>query len=111
MQPPERALNGDGDLSPSAEPPRQPRPWVLVIWPAFLMACILEALVFAVVDPSEVHWPGHSLQPTRQGIYTVAFFCFWLIAMAGNSLVLWLTQPLNDRPGNQPAQVKDRPAD
>ena len=28
--------------------------WVLVTWPSFLAACLLEALVFSAVDPSEV---------------------------------------------------------
>ena len=107
MQAPEREINGDVGLVASPETPRQPRPWLLVIWPAFLMACLLEALVFAVVDPSEVHWPGHTIQPTRQGIYTAAFFSFWLIAMAGSSLVLWLSQP----PDHPSRQVNGRPAD
>ena len=76
-----------------ANEPRKTGPWVLVIWPAFLAACLLEALVFAAVDPGEVHWPGQLLQPTRQGIYTVAFFSFWLITMGCSGLVLWLAKP------------------
>ncbi len=67
--------------------------WVLITWPAFLAACLLEALVFAVVDPSEVHW---SAQPSRQAVYTAAFFSFWVIAMACSSLVLWLSKPPRD---------------
>ncbi len=67
--------------------------WVLIAWPAFLAACLLQGLVFAVIDPAEVHWPGQSAQPSRQAIYTVAFFLFWLIAMACSSLVLWLSRP------------------
>ena len=67
--------------------------WVLIIWPAFLAACLLEALVFAMIDPGEVHWLGHQLQMSRQGVYTAAFFCFWLIAMGSNALVLWLNTP------------------
>ena len=73
--------------------------WVLITWPAFLAACLLEALVFSMVDPGEVHWLGHPLEASRQAVYTVAFFCFWLIAMASNGLVLWLHKPaqmLND---------------
>ena len=76
------------------------RRWVLVLWPAFLAACLLEALVFSMIDPGEVHWPGQMPQPTRQGVYTVAFFCFWLITMASSYLALWLARPesqLNDR--------------
>ncbi|UUZ63252.1 hypothetical protein LP414_27050 [Polaromonas sp. P1(28)-13] len=68
------------------------RYWALVIWPAFLAACLLEALVFAMVDPGEVHWPGPTFQPSRQGVYTMAFFTFWLISMACSGLVLWLAK-------------------
>jgi hypothetical protein len=66
--------------------------WVLVVWPAFLAACLLEALVFAMVDPGELHWPGYYFQATRQGVYTMAFFAFWLITMACSALVLWLAK-------------------
>jgi len=66
--------------------------WVLVIWPAFLAACLLEALVFAMVDPGELHWPGDFFQATRQGVYTMAFFAFWVITMACSALVLWLAR-------------------
>ncbi len=69
---------------------RTARRWVLVTWPAFLAACILEALVFSMVDPGEVHWPGQVSQAARQGVYTVAFFCFWLVSAACSYLVLWL---------------------
>lgn len=67
--------------------------WVLITWPAFLAACLLEALVFSMVDPGEIHWLGHQLEASRQAVYTTAFFCFWLIAMASNALVLWLHKP------------------
>lgn len=66
--------------------------WGLVVWPAFLAASLLEALVFSMVDPGELHWPGFLFQATRQGVYTMAFFAFWLIVMACSSLVLWLAQ-------------------
>ena len=42
-----------------------------VIWPAFLVAGILEMLVFAMVDPQDLHWAGQPLDLSRQGIYTV----------------------------------------
>lgn len=72
------------------------RRWVLVIWPAFLAACLLEALVFSAVDPSEVNWPGQTVQPSRQAVYTAAFFSFWLIVMVCSALVLWLNKPPRD---------------
>ena len=54
---------------------------------------MLEALVFAMVDPGEMHLPGYFFQATRQGVYTIAFFAFWLITMACSALVLWLSRP------------------
>jgi hypothetical protein len=48
-----------------------------IAWPAFLAACALQAIVFAVVDPMELDWFGHPLPWSRQGIYAVAFFLFW----------------------------------
>ena len=78
------------------EKSRKVKRWVLITWPAFLAACLLEALVFSAVDPSEVHWPGQVVQPSRQTVYTAAFFSFWLIAMACSSLVLWLHKAPRD---------------
>jgi hypothetical protein len=75
---------------------RDVKHWVLITWPSFLAACLLEALVFAAVDPSEVHWPTQASQPSRQAVYTAAFFSFWVIAMACSSLVLWLGKPPRD---------------
>lgn len=79
---------------------------VLVMWPAFLAACIFEALVFSMVDPGEVHWPGQASQPARQGIYTVAFFCFWLISAACSWLVLWLDKGIKAEQGQQGGVTK-----
>jgi len=36
---------------------------VLILWPSFLTACLLEGMVFAMVDPGEVHWSGLVPQP------------------------------------------------
>jgi len=67
--------------------------WLLVVWPAFLAACLLVALVFSMVDPNEVHWFGNSLQPSRQTVYSIAFLVFWMVSMACSGLVLWLSSP------------------
>ena len=82
--------------NPDVVASRSVKRWVLITWPAFLAACLLEALVFAAVDPGEVHWPGSAVQPSRQAVYTAGFFSFWLIAMACSSLVLWLNKPPQD---------------
>lgn len=61
-----------------------------VVWPSFLMAGVLEILVFAMVDPQLLHWFGQSVQLSRQGIYTVTFFVFWLVTMLSSALTALL---------------------
>ena len=59
-----------------------------IAWPAFLMAGVLEMLVFALVDPQDLHWFGQPLALSRQGAYTVAFFAFWAITMVATGVAL-----------------------
>ena len=50
-----------------------------IIWPAFLMAGVIEALVFSVVDPASLHWfGGEPIDWPVQAVYTAGFFMFWL---------------------------------
>lgn len=85
-----------------------------IAWPAFLMAGVLEMLVFAMVDPQDLHWFGQAVQLSRQGVYTVAFFVFWVITMLSSGLTTLLAispfevnrcpLPENDRPDGCPKQ-------
>lgn len=71
-----------------------------ILWPAFLMAGVLEALVFALVDPSELQWPGGApIEASRQAVYTLAFLAFWaVIAAAGAITALLLRHADGDPP-------------
>jgi hypothetical protein len=64
-----------------------------IAWPSFLMAGVLEILVFAMVDPQDLQWFGQAVQLSRQGIYTVAFFAFWLVTMLSSALTVLLAIP------------------
>lgn len=64
-----------------------------VVWPSFLMAGALEILVFAMVDPQDIHWFGQSVQLSRQGIYTIAFFAFWFVTLLSSALTALLAIP------------------
>ena len=85
-----------------------------IAWPAFLVACILEVLVFAMVDPQDLHWFGQPIEVSRQGVYTVSFFVFWAISMVASGLTTLLSMspfevnrcplPTNDRPDGCPKQ-------
>lgn len=85
-----------------------------IVWPAFLLACVLEALVFMMVDPRDLHWFGQPIGLSPQGVYSVAFFVFWIIAMLSSALTTLLSMspfevnrcPLtaDDRPDGCPKQ-------
>ena len=67
-----------------------------IVWPAFLAACGLELVVFAVVDPLELQWAGHALGWSRQAAYTVAFFAFWLISAGACALTTVLAMSASE---------------
>ena len=67
-----------------------------VLWPAFLAAGVLEVLVFALVDPHELHWSGAPLLWSRGAVYTVAFFIFWGIAVVSSGLTALLAMPADE---------------
>ena len=81
-----------------------------IAWPAFLMAGVMEMVVFAFVDPLDLHWFGQPLLLSRQGVYTAAFFIFWAIAMLSSALTTLLAMspfelnrcpvPPQSRPGD-----------
>ena len=64
-----------------------------ILWPAFLIAGVQEALVFVVVDPQALHWFG--ADPVAwpvQGIYSVTFLIFWATTATAGALTQLLHQ-------------------
>jgi hypothetical protein len=81
-----------------------------VAWPAFLVAAVLEMLVFAVIDPTDLHWGGGAVNLSREGIYTLAFFVFWGFTMLSSALTTLLS--ISPFEVNRcPVPVNQRPAD
>jgi len=68
--------------------------WIL--WPAFLMAGVVEMLVFSLADPLELYWFGHHLEMSRQSVYTLAFFVFWLVISVSGALTILLSLPADE---------------
>ena len=65
-----------------------------ILWPAFLMAGVLEMLVFALVDPAELHWfGGPAIDWPRQAIYSVTFLIFWALVSTAGALTALLLMP------------------
>ncbi len=67
-----------------------------VIWPAFLVAGVAEAIFFAVFDPFELHFFGAVLDVSREVIYTMGFFGFWGLGIASSALTVFLGRPPQD---------------
>ena len=67
-----------------------------IVWPAFLAACALELLVFALVDPAELAWAGEPLRWSRQAVHTAAFFAFWLVSLVACALATLLRMTPED---------------
>lgn len=63
-----------------------------IAWPAFLAACLLQAVVFALVDPLDLQWVGTTVAFSRQGVYAGAFFLFWAAAMLSSALTSLLSR-------------------
>jgi hypothetical protein len=62
-----------------------------VLWPSFLMAAVMEIVVFASVDPGELHWVGEQALPMSDAtVYSLAFFVFWAVIGAACLLTLRL---------------------
>lgn len=72
-------------------PSRIARFAMAVAWSSFLMAGVLELLVFAVVDPGELRWFGAApVGLPAQAVYTLSFLIFWAVIALGASLALLL---------------------
>lgn len=69
-----------------------------VLWPAFVVAGVAEMLLFALIDPQDLHWTGGaSIALSRQAIYTLTFLILWGLIGAASSMTLWLASEVNYR--------------
>ncbi|MET0519079.1 MAG: hypothetical protein ABW005_09615 [Burkholderiaceae bacterium] len=65
-----------------------------ILWPAFVMAGVLEMLVFAVVDPGELHGFGSApIDWPAAAVYTVSFFIFWGVVAVAGAITALLAEP------------------
>ena len=55
------------------------------------MAGALETLVFSVADPQQFYWFGQHVDMSREAVYTLAFFVFWLVTSLGGGLTILLS--------------------
>lgn len=75
--------------------------WVL--WPSFLVAIVMDGVVFSTFDPLEIAYNGEPLFDSRMAAYTVAFLVFWLFAAGSSALTCYLQSSLSGRTSCPPA--------
>jgi len=67
---------------------------MLILWPSFVMAGVLEALVFVVVDATTLHWFGaEPLQWSVSAVYSVTFLIFWGVIATSGAITQLLEAP------------------
>lgn len=62
--------------------------WIL--WPAFVVACVMEVVFFTLFDPSELTFFGEPIEASRMTVYSVGFFVFWAMGAASSLLTCFL---------------------
>ena len=67
--------------------------WIQVLWPSFLVAAVAELLVFALIDPADLHVFGVPVEAGRMPVYTIGFFLFWAATASSSLFTWWLLRP------------------
>lgn len=81
-----------------------------IAWPAFLVAAVLEMVVFAFVDPGDLFWFGTPVGLSSEAVYTITFFLFWGATMASSALTTLLAMSPFEL-NRCPVPQDQRPAD
>lgn len=76
------------------------RQFAWIAWPAFLVAAVLEVMVFAVLDPETLTLLGRQVDWSRNTVYSVTFLIFWGMFMLCSAITLQLA--------HAPSQVNAR---
>ena len=81
-----------------------------VLWPAFLAAGVLDAMVFAVLDPRDLRWfGGASFGWSPVAVHSVTFLIFWaaITTSAAMTALLLLSDAEVNALGASPAAPRD----
>ncbi len=83
------------DQADPPEPEIRFSAWMLVVWPAFLMACMIELVLFALLDPGLLvellQERAGAISWSRTTVYSLSFIGLWAAFMLSNTLTLLLS--------------------
>lgn len=74
-----------------------------VLWPAFLVAALLEMVVFSLVDPAQLQ--VGAWQPDAVTVYSLTFLVFWALVAAATFLSYWMTAGVPRAAGKRSRRV------
>lgn len=78
------------ELELTHQPRSLARRLAAILWPSFLMAGVATMVLFALIDPVELHAISFpDWQVSRTAGYSIGFFMFWSVT-AASSYVTWL---------------------
>ena len=66
---------------------------LIILWPSFLMAAVLDGVVFSAIDPGEAGLVQLLQGVSPLGVYTMGFLLFWsVIACASGMTALLIVE-------------------
>jgi len=66
---------------------------MMVLWPSFLAAIVAEGAFFSLFGPHDLPLPYEGFELTDPAIYTIGFFCFWMLTTLASLLTWYLATP------------------
>jgi hypothetical protein len=71
---------------------------LIILWPSFLMAGVLEGIVFSFVDPVDLRFACAACDLSPQGVYTLGFVVFWCVISCASGMTALLAVEHDDDP-------------
>lgn len=68
------------------------------LWPSFLMAGVLDGVVFSLIDPADGQLVPLAAGVSPQGVYTLGFFVFWCATACASGMTALLLVEHEDAP-------------
>lgn len=63
---------------------------IWILWPSFIVGGIAEAIFFTVFDPYDMMFFGEPVTWSREAVYSIGFFAFWLVCAASSAVTCFL---------------------
>ena len=81
---------------------------IWILWPAFIVGGVAEALFFTLVDPGDLSFFGVPIAVSRVAAYSIGFFVFWALAATSSALTCFFQRTAAEV-NRCPLQPEERP--